>query len=426
MPRSGMLEHARLATRQTHDVLRAWVEIPRFERFEQLSKQVIATGDAQASSLHGLPIAVKDVIDVAGFPTRAGSRSRDGAPAASRDAQVVAQLSAQGAFALGKATTTEFAYLDPPETTNPFAAGHTPGGSSSGSAALVGAGVVPLALGTQTAGSVCRPAAFCGAYAYKPSTGRTAPEGVTPFAPSFDTVGVMGLDLGLVADAGEALIGPETANRADASPAAVDPNGPLRIGLIADGYYQTITAECRRQLERVRDALRQDGHIFEDVRFDADFESLRDDHRLMMHVEAYRCHAGLLDQFESRLRPHWSNALRRGALTTEEDYRDAASRLSTARSAMLEKLRHLDLVLLPPTFATAPKSIGATGDAGLIVPWTYIGSPLVVMPTALSAEGLPLAVMFAGLPGSDRRTLQLSRSIGAMLRKRDIVIDRPR
>ena len=134
--------------------------------------------------LHGIPVAIKDVIDVAGLPTRAGSATRAQAPAAAIDAQVVAQLRAAGAIVLGKVHTTEFAYFDgPPPTRNPWNLAHTPGGSSSGPAAVVAAGMVPLALGTQTAGSVSRPAAYCGIAAFKPSTRAWSSFGVVPFSP---------------------------------------------------------------------------------------------------------------------------------------------------------------------------------------------------------------------------------------------------
>ena len=145
------------------------------------------------SPLHGVPVAIKDVIDVAGWPTRAGSATRANAKAATIDAYVVTQLRAAGAIIVGKAHTTEFAYFDgPPPTRNPHNLLRTPGGSSAGPAAVVAAGMVPLSLGTQTAGSVSRPAAYCGIAAFKPSTRSWSSFGVVPFAPSFDTVGVFG------------------------------------------------------------------------------------------------------------------------------------------------------------------------------------------------------------------------------------------
>ena len=167
------------------------------DRDSALAQARVLRQEAEAgrirSPLHGIPVAVKDVLDVAGLPTRAGSPTRADIAPSTIDAQVVAQLRAAGAIILGKAHTTEFAYFDgPPPTRNPHNLAHTPGGSSGGPAAVVAAGMVPLSLGTQTAGSVSRPAAYCGIAAFKPSTRAWSSFGVVPFAPSFDTVGVFG------------------------------------------------------------------------------------------------------------------------------------------------------------------------------------------------------------------------------------------
>ena len=160
-----------------------------------------------AGPLHGIPVAIKDVIDVAGWPTRAGSRTRENAPPCGIDAQVVARLRAAGAVLVGKAHTTEFAFFDgPPPTRNPHDLTRTPGGSSSGPAAVVAAGMVPISLGTQTAGSVSRPAAYCGIAAFKPSGLSWSSFGVVPFAPSFDTVGVFGYRVADAAVAARAIM----------------------------------------------------------------------------------------------------------------------------------------------------------------------------------------------------------------------------
>jgi len=423
--RDALLAHAREASAQTHETLQAWVELPDFDALEAAWQRRVREEPAPCGLLAGVPLAVKDIIDLAGLPTRAGSRSRADAPPADRDAGVVQQLAKQGALPVGKTTTAEFAYLDPPPTTNPFNPAHTPGGSSSGSAAIVGAGVVPLALGTQTAGSVCRPAAFCGVYAFKPSTGRTAPDGVLPFAPSFDTVGVMGLNLEQVLVAGEILTGPPAALQAGAdSQADRKPAGGLRIVTIADGYYQAIAQDCQDQIARAREILLADGHAFDELTLGVDFAALRDAHRLMMHVEAHQSHPDILDVSPHLLGANWRSALVRGAGFSDSDYRQASDELAEARRTILGKLAGYDLVLVPPIYATAPASTGSTGDAGLIIPWTYVGSPLVVMPTGLSDEGLPLAIMFAGQPGNDRQTIAWCRAVGARLAGQGLAIDR--
>lgn len=421
----ALLAHAREASAETHKTLRAWVEPPDFDALEAAQQRRAREGCARSGPLAGLPLAVKDVIDLAGLPTRAGSLSRASAPPAECNALVVQQLAEAGALPVGKTTTAEFAYLDPPPTTNPFNSAHTPGGSSSGSAAIVGAGVVPLALGTQTAGSVCRPAAFCGVFAFKPSTGRTAPDGVLPFAPSFDTVGVMGLCLDQVLTAGEILTGSPAAGEAGPDPRARQGSmRGLRIATIADDYFRAVAQDCRTQIEHAREVLAADGHVFDELLLGVDFAALRDAHRLMMHVEAHQSHPGLLEILPHLLGAHWRNALARGAGLADSDYRRASDELAAARRQILSRLTGYDLVLVPPVYATAPASLESTGDAGLIVPWTYVGSPLVVMPTGLSEQGLPLAVMFAGLPGADSQTIAWCRVIGSRLAGHGLAIDR--
>ena len=189
------------------------------------------------SALHGLPIAVKDVLDVAGLPTRAGSKTRADIAPSTIDAHVVTRLRVAGAIILGKAHTNEFAYFDgPPPTRNPHNLAHTPGGSSAGPAALVAAGMVPLSLGTQTAGSVSRPAAYCGIAAFKPSTRGWSSFGLVPFAPSFDTVGVFGHRVSDVVAAARVLTPPYLRQCEAAAPS------PLSIGFIDDPITEAASA----------------------------------------------------------------------------------------------------------------------------------------------------------------------------------------
>lgn len=392
------------AQRQTEVALHGWV-----------------TFDAQASTqnqtgpLAGIPIGVKDVIDVAGMPTRAGSRSRNGVGSAERDAEVVARLRSQGAIICGKTATTEFAYLDPCAATNPFNPAHTPGGSSSGSAAVVGAGVVPLALGTQTAGSVCRPAAWCGTYAFKPSTGRTPCAGVEPFAPSFDTVGVFGLDLLLVMRAALATIGESgTMERGERLP---------EIAWLDDPYFTDISLECKAQLDRSLLLLSAAGCKVRRVRTGLDFEHLRNVHRSVMQFEAHAHHGALLDNDAERIGRHWKEALQAGAQLNASKAAGALEVLAAARTRIEAAVGDADLVIGSPVRSEAPAGIGSTGDAGLIIPWTYAGTPLAVLPTGLTASAMPLALMLAGRPGQDRQAMQHVLNVSAILRDGGMRID---
>ncbi|MDT3678885.1 MAG: amidase [Burkholderiaceae bacterium] len=387
-------------------VLRGWVEF---------DEQATVTVGAEHGPLAGLPIGVKDVIDVAGMPTRAGSRSRDQMAPAVCDAEVVARLRAMGAVICGKTATTEFAYLDPSAVTNPFNAAHTPGGSSSGSAAVVGAGVVPLALGTQTAGSVCRPAAWCGTYAFKPSTGRTPRSGVEPFAPSFDTVGVFGLDLELTVRTALATIGErDAAEFARRVPSIV---------WLEDPYFLDISPDCMRQLEHARELLKAAGCRVRAVEVGLDFEQLRSVHRTVMHFEAYAHHGSLLRSHAELLGEHWRTALETGAQVTPLQAAEALQTLAAARDRLEAAVDDADLVLGSPVRTEALEGVQSTGDAGLIIPWTYAGTPLVVLPTGLSRTGMPLAVMLAGRRNKDRAAAEDALTVSSILRDGGMVID---
>lgn len=393
---------ARRAFTQTEPVLKAWVQF-------------------DPTGARGIPVGVKDVIDVQGFPTRAGSISRQQASASLKDSSVVSRLRALGIEPVGKTVTTEFAYLDAGATTNPFSVLHTPGGSSSGSAAAVGAGVVPLALGTQTAGSVCRPAAYCGTYAFKPSTGATPLQGVEPFAPTFDTIGVFGLDFGLVAKAAAAISSP--AGKPASTPSPSMERKALAIGYLEDEYYLDISDECRDAMQAALDALRAAGHDMVPLHLGWQFELLRAEHRAVMHREAWEHHGDLLHSPQG-LGRHWLAALENGKSLAPERVASARQSLASAREAALRMLAQVDVMLLPPARSTAPEGVGATGDAGLIVPWTFIGSPLAVIPSGLTSSGLPVAVMVAGKPGLDADAILASGRIANVLVDAGQSIDR--
>lgn len=406
LPSSDLLAWASHAKEQTEAQLHGWAAYEPPEALHGGSRGAFA----------GIPIGVKDVIDVAGMATRAGSRSRDSALPRQRDAEVVTRLRDQGALVCGKTATTEFAYLDPSHATNPFNPAHTPGGSSSGSAAVVGAGVVPLALGTQTAGSVCRPAAWCGTYAFKPSTGRTPGVGVEPFAPSFDTVGVFGLDLQLVVDAALTIIGVQIG-------VSVSHGMLPSIAVLEDPYFTDISPECKEQLDLTLNVLKAAGCRVTKARAGLDFEHLRNVHRLIMQFEAFSHHRSLLENGMDRIGPHWKGALEAGAKISATTAEEARQQLVIASKRLAESVGDADIVLGPPVRTTAPAGIGSTGDAGLIIPWTYAGNPLVVFPTGLSTAGLPMAVMLAGRRGQDTEAALHALTISAILRDEGMVID---
>ena len=238
--------------------------------------------------LHGIPVAIKDVLDVAGLPTRAGSKTRADIAPSTIDAEVVTRLRVAGAVILGKAHTTEFAYFDgPPPTRNPHNTAHTPGGSSAGPAAVVAAGMVPLSLGTQTAGSVNRPAAYCGIAAFKPSTRAWSSFGLVPFSPSFDTVGVFGHRVSDVVAAAHVLMPAYLRYREVAMPAR------LSIGFIDDPITEAASAAVADTLRIAADKLTGSGVRVERIEPPVPFADVGGWHKTMIEYEVARAYPGL-------------------------------------------------------------------------------------------------------------------------------------
>ncbi len=369
--------------------------------------------------LHGLPLGVKDLFDVKGMRTQAGSRSRAQAHPADHDAPVVAALRAAGCVIVGKTHTTEYAFLDPTVTRNPFNSEHTPGGSSSGSGAAIGAGMVPLAIGTQTVGSVCRPAAYCGAAAFKPTTGSTSMRGVVPFASTYDTAGFLATRLEIAVDAWRAVCAAGAAQagaeRSVKSPASVVRG--LRFGLPSDAYFAEIDLEIATTLEQVATTLARAGAIAVRLAVGVDLASMRGLQRTVMFHEAAHAHQSLFGNPDilAKLGPHWREGLIMGRSVSSAAHAQAFAQLAAISAAALRVTAGVDFLLLPAAKSTAPTR-ESTGDPGLILPWTIFGSPLSVLPVAIGAKGLPTAVMLAGHPHQDAQHVSIALAVEALLR----------
>jgi Asp-tRNA(Asn)/Glu-tRNA(Gln) amidotransferase A subunit family amidase len=365
----------------------------------------------------GLPFGVKDVIDVRGLATRAGSRALGLQPAAEHDAEVVARMRAAGYWPVGKTHTTEFAFRDAAPSTNPFDAARTPGGSSSGSGAAVGAGQIPVALGTQTTGSICRPAAYCGVAAFKPSTGATPLAGVLELAGTFDTVGTYGLRTEWAVDAALTMLGVAIHERLAIVEARNQTHAPLRIGVPADAFYARMSPAMTAALSDTLTALHQRGATTEQLHFGLDFAALQRVHRRILQYEAYRAHRQLLAEASTQLGAAWRELLLAGSHIAESEYHDDIAALAVAGESIRTTMSGVDVVAMAPVLDIAPLLEEGTGDASLIIPWTYAGTPLSVLPTGLSQEGLPLAIMLAGHRGEDLRhakaTLEVERTLRA-------------
>jgi aspartyl-tRNA(Asn)/glutamyl-tRNA(Gln) amidotransferase subunit A len=356
--------------------------------------------------LHGIPVAVKDVIDVAGLPTCAGSPTRAGIAPSTIDAHVVTRLRAAGAIILGKAHTTEFAYLDgPPPTRNPHHLAHTPGGSSAGPAALVAAGMAPLSLGTQTAGSVSRPAAYCGIAAFKPSTRAWSSFGVVPLAATFDTVGVFGYR---VADAVAAARVLMPAYLRGAPP----PSAPLTIGFVDDPVLEAATAAVRETLRSAQEALAGAGLRPAACASAVPFAEVIACHRTVMEYELARAHPGLeqADGASAGLR----EAVGRGRLIADHAYLEAWAALDAAREQFWAAAVTADALIFPAAPAAAPQGM-KTGDPRFIIPFTVLGGPIVSVPVGADGAGMPLGLMVTGAPGTDAAIAAVAERISATI-----------
>lgn len=362
-----------------------------------------AAGHAEGP-LAGRTVAVKDVIDVAGLPTRNGSAACADATPATADAPVVARLRDAGARIVGKTVTTEFAFTDPTPCRNPYALSRSPGGSSSGSGAAVGAGLVDIALGTQTAGSLIRPAAYCGAVGFKPGLGMLPMAGVTPLSPSYDMVGIIARNVGFAELAFNAMQDTclaEPDHVCHAGQLALDmdtPVDPARQDALADAVM--------RISERLGPTPKLPGLT--------DVDRIVADHHTVMCAEAAKTHGHLLDgDRQHLLRPKFLEGLLAGRSTKPQARIAAAKRLIATRETFWSRHVGIDVILSLPVPDGPPLLGGSTGFQHWLTVWTVLGGPLLCLPWGVDEQGLPLSIMVAGRPGEDARLLRFGRELEA-------------
>jgi aspartyl-tRNA(Asn)/glutamyl-tRNA(Gln) amidotransferase subunit A len=356
-------------------------------------------------ALHGIPAAIKDIIDVEGLPTRANSRSRAAAPPASNDAEVVLALKTQGAIVLGKVHTTEFAFFDPSPARNPHNLAHTPGGSSSGSAAAVAAGMAPMAVGTQTIASVNRPAAYCGISAFKPSTRSLATFGITPLGPSYDTPGFYGWSIDDAVYVYEAIapafLRPKTKPRAPAK---------LAVCIADDPHISDAIPEVKAALTRLADAFASAGHAVERPRSPISFERLFKIQRSTAAYEAGRALKHLLDEPAGSVGEKITALIREGLTIAPARYLDERGEIDGMREELFGAEK-ADVFLWPAAPATAPEGLAWTGDPKYISPWTALGGPIVSVPAGFAGNGLPIGCILTSRPGTDARMCAWARKL---------------
>jgi Asp-tRNA(Asn)/Glu-tRNA(Gln) amidotransferase A subunit family amidase len=370
--------------------------------------------------LCGVPVGIKDIIDTGDMPTENGTVLHSGRTPR-EDAVVVAKLRAAGAVILGKTVTTECAYFHPGKTRNPHNPEHTPGGSSSGSAAAVAAAMVPLALGSQTNGSVVRPAAFCGVYGFKPTHGLIPRTGILKLSRTLDHVGVFARTLEDLALAMESLTG-WNAGDPDTRPAARIPFGaiaaeeppiPPVIAFIKTPHWDRVDAEAMEAFGELVEAL---GGAVEEIELFPSAAEAWGWHKTIMEAEM----AANLEREWQRGRDKLSEKLRtlieRGREVRAVDYQRALARIAPVQESFEEFFtQRYDAILTPAAPGTAPKGLGSTGDPSFCTLWTLAGLPALSLPLLHGSNGMPLGVQLVGRRHFDARLLRTARWLVAKI-----------
>lgn len=387
---SEALVHAcleRIAKREPD--IHAWVHLDAAAVIRQALQR---DAEQPRGPLHGVPVGVKDLIDTADQPTGYGSPIYDGHRPA-RDATCVERLRAAGAVIIGKTVTTEFALFHPGPTRNPHDATRTPGGSSSGSAAAVADGMVPLALGTQTAASVVRPASFCGIFGLKPTFGSIPTDGVKTISPSLDTVGVFARDPADLRLSLEVL-----------SDATVAVAPPPRVALVKTAQWGQADPATREALEQVA----ADRSLPEAV-LPADFATLVDSQRTIMLAEAARHLEAEDREHADALSDELRDLLAQGRRIGDEELRRAREHARRCREQMPDVFADHDVLLAAGAVGEAPRGIDATGDPLFGRMWTLLGTPCVAVPGLHGPTGMPLGVQVIAAPGADAMAIAAAR-----------------
>lgn len=393
------------------DQLQAWVYVDRETVLADASAADAAISRGRPlGPLHGVPIGMKDIYYTAGIPTRAGSEVyKDFVP--DYDAASLTLLKRAGAIMLGKAVTTEFACLDPSPTFNPWNPAHTPGGSSSGSAVAVATRMCPAAMGSQTVGSVLRPAAYNGVVGFKPTFGRVSRRGVVPVSWNLDTVGWL---VRTVEDAAlllQVMAGPDAADPVssrepigDYLTAVADPPAP-RIGMLRRYFYERADAETRRHLDGVADRLAQAGAEIAELPMPDSIETAFNDQLLIMAVEAASFHEPMYRNQAEDYQPKLRAMLADGLATDGIVYTRALERRRTFIDDIQQLSQQCDVLLTPATPAPAQADRTNTGDPSFQGPWTSCGLPAIALPSGLAESGLPLSIQLVASPFAEGRLL---------------------
>jgi Asp-tRNA(Asn)/Glu-tRNA(Gln) amidotransferase A subunit family amidase len=407
--------------RDVEPKVQAWAFLDEDHALEQARAADERKRSGQSiGSLHGVPVGLKDIIDTADMPTENGCALHKGRTPRT-DAAVVSMLRAAGAVILGKTVSTECAYYAPGKTRNPWNPEHTPGGSSSGSAAAVAASMVPLALGSQTNGSVIRPAAFCGVYGFKPTHGLVPRTGVLTLSRTLDHVGFFSRTLEDLALLAEVLAGYHEGDP-DSRPRArvpflqianeVPPIEPM-LAFIKTPHWDRVDPEAKEAFGELVEAL---GSCVEEVDLFPSAAAAWDWHKTIMETDMAASFEREWEQGRDQLSQQLRSLIERGREVRAVDYKRALGAVAPV-AARLDELfmERYDAILTPAAPGVAPRGLGSTGDPRFCTLWTLLGMPALSLPLMQGAGGLPLGAQLVGRKGFDARLMRTARWLAAKL-----------
>ncbi|HSC97196.1 MAG TPA: amidase [Burkholderiales bacterium] len=400
--------------RELEPQVQAWAFLdPEHALAQARAADELRKSGAPIGPLHGVPAGIKDIFDTADMPTEDGTVLHAGrTPAA--DATAVARLRAAGAVIMGKTVTTELATYSPGKTRNPHNAAHTPGGSSSGSAAAVACGMVPLAIGSQTNGSVIRPAAYCGVYGFKPTHGLISRHGALKLSRALDHVGVFARSIEDIAAACEELIAHDE-HDSDTRPraripftkiAGEEPPLPPRLALVKTPLWDRTEPETREAFQELAAHL---GDRVEEFSLTDSAREVLQWHRTVMEAEMAANLAAEYEKGRDKLSDSLRAQLERGRQVSAYDYQAALARVPQVIEGLSRIFDRYDAILTPSAAGTAPPGLESTGDPMFCTLWTFAGMPALNLPLMQGENGLPLGVQLVGPRYDDARVLRTGR-----------------
>ncbi len=394
--------------------VQAWAFLdPDYARAQARAIDQARSEGTPMGPLHGLPIAVKDIFDTDDMPTEDGTVLHAGRRP-DRDSTVVALLREAGAIIMGKTVTTELALFAPGKTRNPHDHTRTPGGSSSGSAAAVASGMVPLAIGSQTNGSTIRPASFCGVVGFKPSRGLISRKGVLTLSSTLDQVGVFAGSLDDAALLAEVLMAydpNDDAMRPQARPALretmmQEPPLPPKLAFAKTPVWDYAEDDTKEAFAELMEVL---GDSAEEVELPAMFDQAVEIHRTIQDTEAAVNYAPEYEKGRDQLSPQLREVIEHGQQTAAGDYIRAVARIPLLRDSLNKYFDHYDAFLTPAAPGEAPVGFDTTGNPIFCTTWTLLGMPAVNLPLLAGNNGMPIGVQLVGQHGNDARLLRTAR-----------------